>query len=77
MIKVYYGNNVKRDSETTTPGTTIKAFLDSVDFNYSSGVMSLDGSTLNPGDINKTFEEMGVTDKCYLINVVKADNASF
>ena len=37
--------------------------------------MHLDGSSLNPGDLDKTFQQFGITEKCFLLNVVKADNA--
>ena len=42
---------------------------------YSRGTMHMDGSSLNPGDLDKTFAELGITEKCFLLNVVKADNA--
>jgi hypothetical protein len=37
--------------------------------------MNLDGAPLQPGDLDKTFAQFGITDKCFLLNVVKADNA--
>ena len=75
MIKVTIGNNVKRTSEVFERDTTLREALESQDIDYTSGVMNLDGSTLNPGDLDKTFADFGITEKCYLLNVVKADNA--
>ena len=75
MIKVTYGNNVNRDSDIVDKSTTIRAFLESHHVDYSRGVMHLDGASLGPGDLDKTFESLGITEKCYLLNVVKADNA--
>ena len=37
--------------------------------------MHLDGCPLVPGDLDKTFKEMGIGEECWLLNVVKADNA--
>lgn len=37
---------------------------------------SLDGVTLQAGDLDKSFAAMGITEKCFLLNVVKADNAA-
>ena len=37
---------------------------------------SLDGTTLMPGDLDKSFAQFGITEKCFLLNVVKADNAA-
>lgn len=75
MIKVTLGTNTNRKSITVDPGRTIKSVLDEQDINYTTGTLHLDGATLQPGEINKTFADFGITDSCYLISVVKADNA--
>ena len=75
MIKVTMGNNVKRSSHILDEGTTLRTALETAGIDYSYGMMNLDGSTLSPGDLDKTFRDMGITEKCYLLNVVKADNA--
>jgi len=75
MIKVTMGNNVKRKSEILDPNTTLRDALESAEIDYTTGIMNLDGSTLSPGDLDKTFADFGITEKCYLLNVVKADNA--
>ena len=76
MIKVTMGNNVKRTGEIPDENTTLRDAPESVDIDYTTGIMSPDGSTLNPGDPDKTFADFGITEKCYLLNVVKADNAA-
>ena len=76
MINVTIGNNVKRTREIFEETTTLREALEKADIDYTSGVTNLDGSTLNPGDLDKTFADFGITDKCYLLNVVKADNAN-
>ena len=76
MIKVTMGNNVKRSSEILDENTTLRDALEDAGIDYTAGVMNLDGSTLNPGDLDKTFCDFGITEKCYLLNVVKADNAA-
>jgi len=75
MIKVTMGNNVKRKNEIVDRNTTLREALESAEIDYTTGIMNLDGSTLNPGDLDKTFADLGITEKCYLLNVVKADNA--
>lgn len=42
---------------------------------YTRGTIQLDSAPLGPGDLDKTFADFGITEKCYLLNVVKADNA--
>ena len=76
MIKVTIGNNVKRTIEILDATTTLREALEMADIDYTRGMMNLDGSTLNPGDLDKTFADFGITEKCYLLNVVKADNAA-
>lgn len=76
MIKVIIGNNTTRISKNYTEDTTLREALEAAEIDYAIGMTSLDGATLGPGDIDKTFADMGVTEKCYLMNVVKADNAA-
>ena len=76
MIKVTVGNNVKRESVIVSPNTTLRSVLEDNGVDYTRGVMHLDGASLQPGDLDKTFESFGITEKCFLLNVVKADNAA-
>jgi len=75
MIKATLGNNVKRKTEILDANTTLRKALEDAEIDYTRGIMNLDGSTLSPGDLDKTFADFGITEKCYLLNVVKADNA--
>lgn len=75
MIKVTIGNNVKRESVIIDENTTLRSALEANGVDYTRGVMHLDGSSLNPGDLDKTFAQHGIKEKCFLLNVVKADNA--
>ena len=75
MIKVTVGNNVKRNSVIVDEAVTLRSVLEENDIDYTRGTMHLDASTLQPGDMDKSFEEMEIKDKCFLLNVVKADNA--
>lgn len=76
MIKVTIGNNVKRKTEIHEETTTLRQALEDAEIDYTRGTMNLDGSTLNPGDLDKTFADFGIAEKCFLLNVVKADNAT-
>lgn len=75
MIQVTVGNNVERKKDIVEPTKTLRQVLEANEIDYTRGVMHLDGSSLNPGDLDKTFAEFGITEKCFLLNVVKADNA--
>lgn len=75
MVKVVVGNNVKRESVIVDSDTTLRSVLEDAGIDYTRGVMHLDGSSLQAGDLDKTFDDFGITEKCFLLNVVKADNA--
>ena len=76
MVKVCVGNNVKRDNVIVDSNVTLRSVLEDANIDYTRGTMHLDGATLQPGDLDKTFDQMGITEKCFLLNVVKADNAA-
>lgn len=76
MIKVTVGNNLSRKAVIVSETSTLREILEANEVNYNTGMTSLDGATLAPGDIDKTFADFGITEKCYLLNVVKADNAA-
>ena len=75
MIKVVVGNNVKRETAIVDSSTTLRTVLEDAGIDYTRGAMHLDGASLNPGDLDKTFEAFGITEKCFLLQVVKTDNA--
>lgn len=74
-IKVTVGNNARREAVHVDSDTTLRQTLEDNNIDYTRGQMHLDGSTLNPGDLDKTYEQLGITEKCFLLNVEKTDNA--
>ena len=75
MIKVIIGTNVKRETKIVNSAATPRQVLDEAGVDYSVGGVQLDGATMGPGDLDKTFEQLGIAEKCYLIQVAKAVNA--
>lgn len=80
MITVTIGTTVSRKNVIVSCDSTIRAALNDADMDITRGVMHLDGATLAPGDLNKTFAQFGYDgnpghDKAFLMQVVKADNA--
>ena len=76
MITVNLGTNTSRFPVMVSPDTTLKKVCEENNINYSSTSLHLDGAPLAPGDINKTFADLGITDKCFLVAVTKVDNAA-
>lgn len=76
MIQVTIGTNTNRKKVNIPPETTIREVLEENEVNYSTANVHLDGASLQPGDMDKSFSDFGITDTCHLIAVVKADNAA-
>lgn len=75
MIKCIVGNNVKRVPIIVPPATTLREAMGKAGFSYDGGTLTLNGATMAPGDLDKSFEEHGIKTECWLIRVTKADNA--
>ena len=75
MIKVVMGNNLKRTSEILDENTSLRTALEDAGIDCNVGIFNLDGSPIDEDALDQTFADFGITDKCYLLNVVKADNA--
>ena len=76
MITVTIGNNVKKKDRILEKSATLREAFDLERVDYSRGVSVLDGASLRPGDLDRTFEDFGIKERCFLFNVVKADNAA-
>lgn len=76
MINVTTGNNLSRTSVIVDSSNTLRSVLEQNNIDYTRGMMHLDGASLQPGDLDKTFDDFGITERCYLLNVVKVDNAA-
>lgn len=81
MIRVITGNNVDRTPVNVSPESTLRQALEAGGVDVSGGgTLQLDGATLQPGDLNKTFAELGYDgsnghDSCSLLKIAKLDNA--
>lgn len=75
MINVTVGNNVKRERKNYASDTTIRNILEDNGIDYTVGMVNIDGATLQAGDMDKTLDDFGITERTYILQVVKADNA--
>ena len=74
MIKVTVGTNTSREDVIVEKTSTIRSVLENQGISYSNAIMHLDGSPLKPGDMDKTFEEIGIAETCFLIAATKLDS---
>lgn len=75
MIKVIVSNNMKRETKIVNADATPRQVLEEAGIEYSRAMVNMDGTTLFPGDLDKSFAQHGITEKTYLSAVVKTDNA--
>lgn len=75
MINVKVGSNTSRKTVIVPSDRTLRSVLDENEVSYGTAQLHLDGSPLGPGDLDKTFDQIGITSGCYLIAVTKTDNA--
>ena len=75
MIKVIVSSNTDRKTVIVPRTTTIRQLLEDNQIQVGVGTVSLDSIPLHTDDFDKTLEEMGVSDSCFLTSVVKSDNA--
>lgn len=75
MIKVIYGTTLNKDEALVHPDTTVRNFLEEKDINYETAAPFLDGRPLGTGDLDKSFADLGIKEKCRITSVVKAVNA--
>lgn len=81
MINVNYGvSSSTIRSAIVDENTTIRDFLNDHDMDYGRLVVSLDAETIRGEALDSTFKDFGIgvgsRDKCYLLCVIKADNAA-
>ena len=75
MIKVIVGSNTTRKTVLVPSTMTIRQILEDNGINYSVGQTNVDGCVLQPGDMDKSLADLGITTQCYVMNVAKHDNA--
>ena len=78
MLRITLANNMKRSTVLVDENTTLREALTSNDFDPTKGLVHIDSAPINPGDMNKTFAELGYDgtpgkDRLFVAMVVKAD----
>lgn len=80
MIKCKIRNNVTGETYTIEKEKTLRDALEIANVDFSRGMVMLDGTAINAGDLNRSFLELGYDgtdkrDRCLLTVVAKVDNA--
>ena len=75
MIEIKITTNTMRKTIVTSETNTVREVLDANNINYDVTPVYIDGAPLNIGDHDRTFSDLGITEKCLLSAVVKTENA--
>lgn len=75
MIQVRIVTNAQRKTIATDENNTVRDVLEANEVNYANAPVYIDGAPLQIGDHDKSFAELGITEKCMLTSVVKTENA--
>lgn len=75
MIEVKIMANAGRKTIVTDENNTVRTVLEANDVNYEVAPIYIDGAPLGIGDHDKTFADLGITEKCVVSAVVKTANA--
>ena len=75
MIQIRIVTNTQRKTIATDENNTVREVCEANDVNYGTAPVYIDGAPLDIGDHDKTFAQLGITEKCMLTSVVKTQNA--
>ena len=75
MVQIKIVTNAIRKTIATDENNTVRDVLEANEINYELAPVYIDGAPLGIGDHDKTFSELGITEKCMLTSVVKTENA--
>lgn len=75
MIKCTVSTNSGVSFDMYPADTTLRQVLDAQNVNYGTRMIIVDGSTVQPGQLDKTFEQLGITSSCYITAIDQKNNA--
>ena len=75
MFELTIGTNATRKKVMARKDSTPRAELKEQNISYDNGIIYYEGNTLNPGDLDNTFNDLGVHEEASLNVIIKVDNA--
>lgn len=75
MIQVRLGNTTETKTVILDGNTSLRSALEDNAIGYETATVYLDGCTINPGDLNKTFNDLGIGERCTLMAIINTKNA--
>lgn len=75
LVNVKVGTNLNRTNVSVSSDKTIRQILEENEINYATTTIFVDGVTVQLGDMDKTLDELGIGESCYIIAAQKTENA--
>ena len=75
MLEITLGTNTSRTKVIVPKSTVLRDLLEENDVNYSVGTIHIDGCPITTGDMDRTLGDLGITEKAFIIAIIKSDNA--
>lgn len=75
LVNVKVGTNLNRTTVSVSSDKTIREILEENEINYATTTIFVDGVTVQLGDMDKSLEELGIGESCYIIAAQKTENA--
>lgn len=75
LVNVKVGTNLNRTQVSVPSNKTIREILEENNINYATTTVFVDGVTVQLGDMDKTLDELGIGESCYIISAQKTENA--
>lgn len=75
LVKVKVGTNLNRTEVTVPSNKTVREILEENKINYATTTIFIDGITVQHDEMDKTLEELGKRESCFIIAAQKTENA--
>ena len=75
MIRVNFSTNAGTTQEIFTPDTTLRGVFESFGINLNNRQVFVDGSPIRVGDMDRNFDQLGITSSCTLSAIDQKNNA--
>ena len=75
IVEVNVGTNLNRTAIQVSSDKTVREILEDNGINYATTTIFIDGVTAQVGQLDKSLEELGIGDSCFIIAAQKTENA--
>lgn len=76
QIQVTVGSVTDKKKLVVSSGSTLRSAFKESGIEYAGGMIQLDGVNIGVGDLDRSFDDLGIVgEEALLISIIKGDNA--